>query len=119
MNNKDLRRVIHMKEYCDKINNAILRFGGFDVFDSDVDYYQSITMSLFQIGELSNGLSNEFKDNSKNKIPWNSIRRVRNMFAHEYQRINKETIWKSLQDDIPILLQFCNQIIADENAKGE
>lgn len=119
MNNRDLQRILHIKEYCCKINRAIQRFGNdVDIFKNDQDYYQSVTMSLFQIGELSNGLSEKFKEDTKNDIPWSSVRAVRNMFAHEYNKISAEMIWKSLQTDIPKLQQFCENIIANaENDK--
>ncbi|MCL2019379.1 MAG: DUF86 domain-containing protein [Oscillospiraceae bacterium] len=119
MNIKDLRRIVNMKEYCDKINKTIQRFGAdFSIFNTDRDYYQSITMSLFQIGELSNNLTDDFKDASKDKIPWSSVRAVRNMFAHEYDKVSKGLVWEIIKNDIPKLQQFCEEIIA-KHAKSE
>jgi uncharacterized protein with HEPN domain len=111
--NKDLNRVKHIKKYCEEINQTINRYGDtFDVFEADKDYYKSVTMSLFQIGELSVGLSDSFKSNTDNEIPWSSIRALRNMFAHEYGKLDTEIIWNTLHTDIPKLQQFCENIIA-------
>jgi len=118
MNNKDLQRLEHMKEYIDKINKSKKRFGAvFGTFENDPDYYQSVTMSLFQIGELSNNLTDDFKETTKDEIPWQSIRAVRNLFAHEYGKIDKETIWNTLETDIPKLQRFCESIIDTEKLK--
>ena len=111
MDKKDLQKIRHIEEYCNKINCTIQRFGGFDALKNDVDYYQSITMSLLQIGELSHNLTEDFKIKSKNEIPWVSIRAVRNMCAHEYGKVDKEEIWEISNTDIPKLKQFCKKTI--------
>jgi uncharacterized protein with HEPN domain len=48
----------------------------------DEDYRNSISMYIMQIGELSGGLSAEFKESSKNQMPWGMIKGMRNMVAH-------------------------------------
>ena len=62
MKNSDLQRIEHIKSYCEDIAKSVERFGnGFDLFRNDTDYHNSVSMSIMQIGELSIGLSDEFK----------------------------------------------------------
>ena len=69
-------------------------------------------MSIMQIGELSIGLSDEFKDATRAQMPWGLIRGMRNMFAHGYGKMDRGVIWDVATNDIPQLLQFCNKTIS-------
>ena len=112
MKDSDLNRIKRLKTYCEDIAKTINRFGkDFNSFSNDTDYQNSISMSIMQIGELSNGLSDEFKENTRDKIQWEPIRAMRNMFAHGYGSMDIEVIWETAINDIPVLLEFCSMII--------
>ena len=111
MNDKDVQILKHIIEYCENIEKSILRYGAsLEVFENDIDYFQSISMSILQIGELSINLTEEFKS-LHNHIPWNGIRGMRNIFAHKYGKIKKDVVWNIVNDDIPILSSFCKNMI--------
>jgi len=62
MNSADIQRIHHIKTYCEDIAETIERFGkDYDPFTRDRDYFNSVSMSMMQIGELSASLSDEFK----------------------------------------------------------
>jgi len=118
MENSDLQRIRYIRVYCEEIAATIKRFGeDFDVFSGDTDYLKSVSMSILQIGELSIGLSDEFKDNTKEQMQWTAIRGMRNMYAHAYARMSKSKIWETATKDIPAVLEFCDGIIEEEKAK--
>ena len=112
MNDSDLQRIKRMRVYCSKIGESITRYGdSLDVFSSDWDYYNSVSMSIMQIGEISSSLSDEFKEQTRSQIPWGIIKAMRNMFAHDYSSMDKNTVWETATKDIPNLLRFCERII--------
>jgi len=112
MDSSDLQRIKHIKEYCEDIARAVKRFGEeSSVFISDVDYYNSVSMSIMQIGELSIGITDDFKAKTGEQMQWGLIRGMRNMFAHTYAKMDKMTIWDVATKDIPHLLRFCESII--------
>ena len=114
MNSSDLQRIQHIITYCVDISNSIKRFGNSqEVFMGDIDYRNSIAMSIMQIGELSAGLSDDFKNDTKEQMQWGLIRGMRNMFAHTYSKMDKAVIWDVATKDIPGLLTFCNRIITE------
>jgi uncharacterized protein with HEPN domain len=116
MKSSDFQRVWHMKRYAEGIANAIARFGGdFDVFSKDSDYYDSVSMKLMQIGELCGGLSQEFKNATKDKLPWGAIRGMRNFFAHNYISMDKSIIWDVATIDAPTVLAFCEEVISQHS----
>ena len=114
MNSSDFQRILHMRGYAEGIANAINRFGSdVKIFSNDSDYYDSVSMKLMQIGELCGGLSPEFKQETKDRLPWGAIRGMRNFFAHNYISMDKSIIWDAATIDAPIVLAFCKQIIAE------
>ena len=109
---RDLQRITQIKDYCVEINKTIERYGNsFAVFSSDIDYQKSVSFSILQIGELSGKLSEEFKNETCELMPWTAIKGMRNLFAHNYGSMSLDIIWKTAIKDIPNLLEFCNGIL--------
>ena len=58
----DLQRIAHIREYCVNIRDDLVRFGlTFDLFQTDLAFQRSVAFCVLQIGELSNGLSEEYR----------------------------------------------------------
>ena len=115
MNSGDIQRIYHIKEYCEEIAETIERFGrDYNTFSQDRDYFKSISMSMMQIGELSAGLSDEFKIETQEQMQWGAMKGIRNLFAHAYASMNKEVIWEAANRDILGVMKFCERILAQE-----
>lgn len=115
MQSPDLQRISHIRDYCVEIEETIKRYGkSFDVFSLDIDYQKSVSFSILQIGELSGKLSEKFKEETAKFVPWSAIRGMRNLFAHNYGSMSRDIIWKTANEDIPVLLDFCNKTLKDE-----
>jgi uncharacterized protein with HEPN domain len=112
MDKSDIERIKHIKLYCADIAESIKRFGdSLEAFSQDKDYFNSVSMCIMQIGELSTGLSDGFKDATRTQMPWGMIKGMRNRFAHVYATMDKSDIWETATKDIPNLLIFCERII--------
>ena len=110
----DLQRIKHIRDYCREIEKTISRYGGsFDIFDHDPDYQRSIYFSILQIGELSGGLSSDYRQAATNRIQWEPIKGMRSLVAHSDGSISQEIIWKTAVVDIPVLLQFCEEQLSN------
>lgn len=108
----DLQRILRIKEYCEEIQKTVTRYGNnFDTFDMDQDFQRSVAFSILQIGELGASLSESFKEETKNKIPWGAIKGMRNWMVHNYGNMSRDVIWQTVQEDIPLLLEFCEHVI--------
>ncbi len=44
-------------------------------------------------------------------MPWNQIKALRNMVAHNYGKIDKEILWETISNDIPQLQEYCEEIV--------
>ena len=103
MNSKDRQILLHIIKYCDEVAETVQRFSASKVlFMSDHVFYNACSMAIFQVGELSKRFSDEFKS-VHNHLPWNDMRGMRNLFAHEYESVNQELLWETVQTDIPDL----------------
>ena len=121
-NERDINRLKDIIRYCDKIDKTLERLKyDHEDFLYDEDLQQSISFSLAQIGELCRHVSDEYKSETSNKIPWQSIVSFRNMIAHEYNRaiFDIDVVWQTATSDVNLLKKFCESELAEtENAKG-
>jgi len=77
-----------------------------------IDAREACAFRLLQIGEHSNKLSQEFKEQYPD-FKWDAAYRFRNVLGHGYESVSHKAIWKSCQDDIPKLLEYTTKIIKD------
>lgn len=115
MNRGDRQRLLHIRAYCKDIAAFIDRFGkDYNIFVQDRAYFNAVSMCILQIGELANGLSAEFREGTKGKMPWGMIRGMRNWLAHAYTEMDESVIWETAANDIPSLLQFCEDVLVQD-----
>ena len=108
--NKNTKIIRHIIEHIENIQNTQKRFGDeYQIFISDKDYFNSVCMSLLQIGELAQHLTTDFTA-AHTDIPWRNIIGLRNVVVHGYGQLDTETVWATLTDDIPELFKKCKAI---------
>jgi len=65
------------------------------------------------IGEAARLVSQETKD-AHPEIPWLDMIGMRNRLIHKYFRVNLETVWKTIQNDIGTLISLIEPIVPPE-----
>ena len=114
MNRGDWQRLLHMRTYCEDIAKFIDRFSDdFQIFTADRAYFNAVSMCILQIGELANGLSDEFREETKSEMPWGMIRGMRNWLAHSYAETDEKILWETARNDIPKVRAFCERKCAE------
>lgn len=112
MNRGDWQRLLHIRTHCRDIRGFVEQFGkDQDVFTSDRACFNAVSMAILQIGELANGLSESFREMTKERIPWGMIREMRNWLAHAYGEMDEGVLWETATRDIPALLDFCEEAL--------
>ena len=107
--NRDIQILDKILRYCADIQFTHNEYQhNKDVFNSNPTYRNAIALCLLQIGELVKNLSNEFTSANQN-IPWYAIRGMRNVVAHQYGKIDVETLWETSLKDIQQLQIFCEK----------
>ena len=67
-------------------------------------------MCIIQIGELVGRLSDEFIE-EHNDVPWHAIKAMRNLHAHDYERVDLEIVWDTLTNEIPELKETIEKML--------
>ena len=110
MNDKDIHYLEVIGENCEKISEAVNRFGkSYETFRDDNVYYDSVLMNIFQIGELVNKLSDSAHTVLDEYIEGYKIVAVRNRIAHAYDDVDRSVIWDIVINHIPLLKTFCTK----------
>jgi len=99
---KDCKRYFaKMIDYIDKIQN-ITKDISFENFVMNEEKILACAFSLTQIGEYANKFSEQDRKNFS-AIPWKDIRGMRNIIVHEYDNVNANILWDTIEDDLPKL----------------
>lgn len=110
MYKKDLRyvkNIIHFGEKAletySKVNNDV------DALEDHYDLYNSVLMSLVQLGENANLLSANFKE-KYSEVNWRKHIKNRNFYVHVYGAVNNRRLAEYLKKDIPYLIEYLYQV---------
>ena len=87
--------------------NAALRFvDGRDRTDLDSD--EMLTLALTKLIEIVGEAAKNTSPETQAKYPdvaWRSAARMRDRLVHHYFDINKDALWATVQEDLPVLLR--------------
>jgi len=93
--------------------NRVLQFAeGLDksALATNEEKQSAMLYQIIVIGEATKRLSSEFR-NQHPEIPWKDIAGMRDILAHQYDRVNLNTLWDAIQIDIPELLTLLEPLL--------
>lgn len=103
MKNKDIIILKKILDYCSQLDEAC------DMFDNDYNNFLSNSvfqnaccMCILQIGELCKVISEELRMQEK-VVPWKEWCGIRDIFAHQYSNPDCQSVWETIQHDLPEL----------------
>ena len=96
--------------YCNRIADNLSRYDhSYEAFVQDHMFQDACCMCVVQIGELVGQLSEETKQKNR-AIPWRAIKDTWNFYVHAYGAIDLQTVWNTLNEDIPMLQSVCEEM---------
>ena len=78
-------------------------------FFSSTEKQDAVYRRLEVIGEAANRLPDEFRK-QYSLIPWYKIVSMRNVLIHEYDSIDLDRVWETIQKDITKLEEYIKSI---------
>ncbi len=81
-----------------------------ETFSREPKTLDAVLMQFMIIGEAANNISEALKLKHPS-LPWHQIIGLRNEVAHGYFNIKPEIIWQTIQEDLPQLKNFVEEIL--------
>jgi uncharacterized protein with HEPN domain len=77
----------------------------------------AILYQVIVIGEAMKRWSEEFRAQHP-EISWKDIAGMRDILAHQYDRVNLNTLWDAIQTDIPELLALLQPLLPEPGGRS-
>lgn len=78
---------------------------------SDRRTQAAVLYEIVVIGEAANRLSPPFRADHPT-IPWKDIIGMRNILAHQYDKVDSEVVWDAVRQDIPELIALLQPLLS-------
>lgn len=84
-----------------------------DEFVADGMRYHAVVYNIMIIGEAANMLTFEFREEHPS-TPWKQITGMRNFLVHGYHQVEKDIVWKVIEDDLHQLRESASLFLHEE-----
>ncbi len=81
---------------------------------SDVLRQSAILYQISIMGEATKRLSREFRE-QHSEVPWDDVAGMRDIIAHQYDRVDLDIVWQVIQRNIPDLLDLITPLLPIQN----
>jgi uncharacterized protein with HEPN domain len=108
---RDKAALHDIRQAAEEIMNSMQEVS-FDEFAVNREKQAAILYFFIVIGEATKRLSAEFRDTYP-QIDWNGMAGMRDILAHQYDRVNVQVIWDAVQTDLPELLVQIKSLIEE------
>lgn len=88
-----------------------------DSFRADTKTSKAVELNFIIIGEASRAIPDEIRA-ANPAVPWQLMRSMRNRMVHVYFHIDPAILWKTVQDDLPLLLPHLENLLSRANSSG-
>lgn len=85
-------------------------------FLDDVKTQSAVLHQLLILGEAVKRLSTPFREAHK-KIPWAMMAGMRDKLIHEYDQVDLDEVWMTVERDLPELLRFVEPLLPKEDGE--
>lgn len=110
MDNKEVVKRIekHSRKILEYIKDL-----DFDEFMSNELVQEACVFNIAQIGELTSMLEETFMS-EHDEIPWRAMKGLRNRIVHDYDGVNFQIVWDTINSDFPQMLTQLEKITKED-----
>jgi uncharacterized protein with HEPN domain len=104
-------RLRHIIEAINRIEQYTADMS-FKQFSADTKTFDAVVRNLIIIGEAARQIPSEIEV-AFPKLPWAEMRALRNILTHEYDRVEVNIIWDTIQNDLPPLIPMLEHVLLE------
>ena len=105
-------RIRHILEAVTKIQQYVQGMD-FIEFCGDSKTVDAVVRNLFILGEATRHIPPEIEE-AYPEVPWVEMRAMRNIVAHEYDRVDMGLVWDTIRTDLPPLVASLEAVVEIE-----
>ena len=106
-------RLDHIIESIEKIQGYVTDMS-LEEFLADSRTSDATLRNLEIIGEAARMIPENVTSKHQH-VPWSDMRAMRNIVAHEYDRVDLLTVWDTIHNDLPPLVPLLVQLLEQEH----
>jgi uncharacterized protein with HEPN domain len=117
---------LRLLEYIEQMEKAAASACSFvgemtrDEFLADAKTQMAVAMSFVILGESVSRILmvDPHIDSNHPQVPWMKIKGMRNLIAHDYFELELDVVWKTVQEQLPLLVSQL-RMLRQIHAQGE
>jgi len=83
----------------------------YDDFCKDDKAMYAVIRAFEIIGEAARQIPEDVRD-ANSEFPWREIMGMRNKLTHEYFGVNTKVVWRTVQEDLPVIIAALQRMLA-------
>lgn len=99
---RDELRIHHMIDACNQATEMLSHIKRDDL-NTDSMLLLAVVKALEIVGEATERISADTKQ-LEPSIPWRELAGIRHRLVHEYEKIDRDIVWRAAKDDVPGLV---------------
>jgi len=84
----------------------------FEEFSADKMLVESVLYQYIVLGEAARNVPEEIQGQADD-VPWRLMGDMRNVIAHEYFQVQLQTVWHGVQEELPLLVEPLQRLLAE------
>jgi len=105
----------YLRDMLENAEKALSFVKGMDYegFRQDDKAMYAVIRAFEIIGEASRQIPEDVRT-ANTEVPWREIAGMRNKLTHEYFGVNTEVVWRTVQEDLPVIIRALRKLLKNK-----